>query len=56
MVGRMCFASPRELESRSKILQETQQDELFLFLHVQAQAVFDVATFEVVIDEVIEGE
>ena len=39
-----------------KILQETQQDDLFFFLHVQAQAVFDVATFDFVIVEEIEGE
>jgi hypothetical protein len=39
-----------------KILQETQQDEMIAFLHVQAQAAFDVATFDFVIVEVFKGE
>jgi len=39
-----------------KILPESQQDELIAFFHVQAQAVFDVTTFDFVIVEEIEGE
>jgi hypothetical protein len=39
-----------------KILQETQQDELFFFLHMQAQTAFDVATAQLVVVKVVKGE
>ena len=39
-----------------KILQETQQDEAVAFLHVQTQAVFDAATVQLVVVEVVKCE